>query len=1087
MASNKVDGLVLGLDLGVTSVGWALVRYSGGEPVKIEKTGVRIFDAGVDGDFESGRSQGPAVDRRRARLMRRMLERGARRHKKLFNALVGAGLLPAGDVGTVIRGIDKEILSRASAEERDELAHVLPYKLRARALDERLSLHEIGRAIYHLGQRRGYQSNRKSEATEEVEEKPGKARKKGSDADSQAGGGEKTTGQVLKEIGDLEDEMKREEALTGRRPTLGQLFARLDPRERRIRGKHTSRPMYKDEFERIWAKQRECYPDILTDRLRRRVFGAIFHQRRMKSTRHLIGKCQFEKGRTRASMAFPISQRYRLISQVNNIRVKKPGEGAGKSLDPEQRQFLIDELEKTHHMTFEDARKRLKLAKGCKINLEGPAEEEGRLLGNETNANLAAIFTEQSTTTGQGWWAVSEETRERIVADLMSVEKKETLTSRGMTAWNLKPKTAEEFAKCRLSGKYSNLSRKAMRRLMPLLEEGLTVAEAVMAIPEYAKRQTTEPVERLPRVSSALGDLRNPAVNRILSETRKVVNAIVAAWGKPAAIRIELARDLRRSKKDRKRVWDNQQKNKRKNDEARKALKDMGLDPEKDHNLLKWHLWQECNKQCPYSYPARMISCEALFGPNAQVHIEHIIPFSRCLDNSFMNKTLCYAEENQRKHSMTPHEAYAGLPQYDEILMRVRNFGTAVKEYDRRAREEKLRRFQMDSSDNLSALREEEWADSSMLNDTRYATKLAAEYLGLLYGGTVDANGTRRVQASRGGVTGFLRNEWRLNEILGDGGEKNRDDHRNHAVDAIVVAVTDARMMHLLSAAAVAAAQRRSRRLFEGMEEPFGGFLDEARGSIERVKVSHRQCRKVNGPLHKASHYGPSKAKDAKGTPVYYHIRKALVKLGKEDVIVDERIRAIVADKLAGRPAKVVFKDRSNHPCLPARDGRQIPIHNVRVKVAGRFIQVGRGAKERHVLSESNHHIEIVALTDAAGGIKELRGYVVSRYEAMMRLARKQPVVLQEHAPGEEWQFSLSNGDMLEADWEGERKLLVVRGISGDGAADIDLECVEHVDARKAKDRKAERIRYRNYKKLKGAKPRKVIVTPLGEVRTAND
>ena len=221
----------------------------------------------------------------------------------------------------------------------------------------------------------------------------------------------------------------------------------------------------------------------------------------------------------------------------------------------------------------------------------------------------------------------------------------------------------------------------------------------------------------------------------------------------------------------------------------------MRRDAVTNSDILKVRLAEECNWQCPYT--GKSIPMEALVGKHSQFDIEHIIPFSRSLDNSFLNKTLCYHEENRGvKQNQTPYEAYASNEtRWAEIIGRVKRFrGSAAHA--------KLRKF-------LQKELDDEWA-ARMLQDTRYMSRLATEYLGLLYGGTIDADHSRRVQVSAGRITAYLRDEWGLNAILADGDEdeKNRADHRHHAVDAVVIALTDTKTVENLSHSAEVAAER---------------------------------------------------------------------------------------------------------------------------------------------------------------------------------------------------------------------------------------------------------------------------------------
>jgi CRISPR-associated endonuclease Csn1 len=539
-------------------------------------------------------------------------------------------------------------------------------------------------------------------------------------------------------------------------------------------------------------------------------------------------------------------------------------------------------------------------------------------------------------------------------------------------------------------------------------------------------------------------------------------------------------------------VWQqNRQNEKARKDAAKKVLLERGNrepSPEDLKNVapgdvLKVLLAQECGNHCPYR--GRSFSMNELVGPHPTMEVEHIIPFSRCLDDSFVNKTLCDADENRhRKRNRTPFEAYGGTPQYKDILARVRDFKS-------RAKDEKLRRFLMENIDSI-----DDFA-SRQLNDTRYAATQATDYLAVLYGGQYEKGGKRFIQASRGGVTAYLRNEWQLNSILGDGGTKSRDDHRHHAVDAVVTALTEPRTIKMLSDAAERAA-KEGRRRFGRVEDPWPGFLQDVRAGVEAAKVSHRVSRKVNGRMHKDTNY--AEAGHEPGRPKWKTHRKLLkdLTLPEVDAIVPESLKAIVRAKLAGGKPEQVFKSQQNHPVVPTPDGRKVPVYCVHLKQKVTTFDVGRGVRLRHVPSGANHHVEIFKLPDK-NDKPQWYGRMVPRHEAMRRLAKEEKVVNDTPDPDKAgtFLFSLASGDLIELDADGGRGLFAVRTVSQSGAAQPRVEYVGITDARKAgdlrksaKNRDAGEAQARSapvLNTLAGLHCRKVIVTPLGEVRYARD
>ena len=1046
MSEKNSGQYILGLDIGASSIGWAILGAPKGKPANLIRLGARVFDAGMEeGDFAAGKENSRNAARRQARQARRLLSRRVRRQRKVFNLLVKAGLLPAGDPAEVLPALDAALRAKfirpmpKHSPERRQAEQVLPYRLRAMALTEKLEPFELGRAIYHLGQRRGFLSNRKA---------PPKKDEK--------------LGEVKEHIHKLEKQMKDAGA-----ETLGQYLAGLDSETERIRRRWTSRAMYLAEFAKIWAAQTIHHPGILNQELGKRLHRAIFHQRPLKSQAGLIGTCEFERGRKRAPWGLTLAQRFRLLQQVVNARIVAP-HGADRYLTADERDALLRVLEREGDLSFSKARKLLNLPRGHGFNWESGGED--RFLGNRTNAKLAGIF-------GDRWWAFTDAERDQIVEDVLSIHKDDALTRRGQRRWGLDAEAAAKFGQTALEDGYCGLSRQALAKLVPMLQDGVPYSMAVKEI--YGERRT-EPADCLPPPAPTYPHIRNPMVLRVLAELRKVVNAIVKEHGKPAAIRVELARDMRRSKKQRTESWKKMRQNERdRKKAAEKIAQETRVQEPGRADVEKVLLAEECNWQCPYT--GKSISMSSLLGPSPEFDVEHIIPFSRCLEDSFVNKTLCEVKENRdHKRNRTPYEAYGASPdRWQDILSRVKRFkGSAA--------EGKLRRFQQETIEGI-----DEFTDRQ-LTDTRYATRQATQYLALLYGGIYEKEGRRFIQAGKGGTTAYLRNEWQLNTILGDGGAKSRDDHRHHAVDAVAIALTDAGTVKMLSDAAARAA-REGRRRFGRIEDPWPGFLDDVRQAVEGMVVSHRISRKVNGPLHEETNYGPSRERDAQGKPVFFSVRKRLDALAASDVenIADERVREIVkakVDALGGDPKKA-FASAENHPCIQTKHGRRIPIHAVRIRKSEAMIGVGQGPRQRYVASGSNHHVEIFEVKDKNGRTR-WKGRVVSRYEAMGRQATRRPVVDRTPPEGGRFIFSLTSGEIVQlAGDQGRQEQYRVRTVSLSKSGSIEIAAARLTDAR-LKDniiKSGDWLRIRSMETLAQMCCRKVIVTPLGEIRYAND
>jgi CRISPR-associated endonuclease Csn1 len=1079
METRPSPDYVLGIDLGSNSLGWAMIGLEDGQPAKVLRAGVRVFEAGMEGDIESGQEESRNLKRREARLHRRQLWRRARRLRRVFNLLQRFGLLPPGE-GSLpekrqdfLNELDKTILSspwfaaKKISGVYPEVEQTLPYILRSAALDERLEPHFLGRALYHLAQRRGFLSTRKkAKAAKEEEE-----------------------GVVKQGISELRQKMAQASART-----LGDYFSRIPPSEERIRGRWTSRAMYEEEFQQIWNAQGKFHGELPTDERKKLLFQAIFYQRPLKDQPELIGHCELEPEERRAAAYLVTSQRFRLLQTVNNLTILPPGEPE-KKLTPADRAKLIEALELHGDQTFPHIRKLLGLTRNYGFNLERGGEKS--IKGNRTNADFYAVF-------GERWSRMSPEERQRAILDVRSIQKPETLLRRAREYWKLDEEAAQRFCDISLEPDYLNLSRRAMEKLLPLLEDSITYGEARRLL--YPERfQAVEPLPLLPPVQDALTEIRNPAVTRCLTELRKVTNAIVRQYGKPAEIHIELTRDLKQPKKRRQDRADQM----RANEKARKAaakriVEEAGISDPSPDDIRKVLLAEECRWECPYT--GKSISMRGLMGHDSQFQIEHIIPFTRSLDNSFLNLTLCHVEENKVKANKTPHEAYSGDPERNErILERVKRF-----QGDKGAIAQKVRRFVMTPEQVEEFLA---GFTARQLTDTAYASRLAADYLGLLYGGVVDQAHARRVQATSGQVTAYLRNLWLLNTILRDGetthggyATKPRDDHRHHAVDAVAIALTDAGTVKQLSDAAQRAPLERRRR-FASLQSPWPDFVDSVRQEISRIIVSHRVSKKVSGALHEETIYSAPVAAggtcpDLIGSPPgaalkggatdVRHVRKPLASLTKTEVedIVDPGVRQRVQDRLEELGGDIKkFAKSENLPFLLAKDGRRIPIKRVRLRKKTPTVTLGEGRRAREVTPGSNHHIEIFAELDEHGEEVEWDGQVVCMFEAHQRMKAGQPIVQKDHGPHHLFKFSLAQGEVVECDDKQQgRSLFVFRKVTQFTVGGIQIGFAPLNDARKAREMQVSRAWLWTTPNTLGERhTRKVLVSPLGEVSEAHD
>jgi CRISPR-associated endonuclease Csn1 len=1023
---------VLGLDVGASSVGWALLGLDdSGEPRGVIACGARTFKAGVEGNLADGRDEPRGVARRLARQQRRQAARRVQRKRRVYRALMDAGLLPQTDVvnhfGIDVAIRDLDVRLRAAwipvGDHRGQLTY--PYQLRAAASRSQLSAEPLGRAVYHLAQRRGFLSNRKTRAREDEE------------------------GVVKEGIADLKAEME-----AAGHATLGEHFASLDPRVRRIRNRYTHRGMFEREFKAIaeanaWVSA-EAWASIRK---------AIFFQRKLKSSSHLVGRCECVPSARRAPMWHPSFQRYRILEQVANLRVTEPGAREERPLTADERGVLINHL--THHKDVSAAGvKRVLKLKGAALSIESIGAS--KLIGDRTAAAMRTAF-------GTRWDAMPERERMSALLDVHSFEKVESLCKRAERHWRLQPKEASALAEVQLEHSYASLSVKAIDQLRPHLELGLNARQAIDI--EFPGRfRVGQPVEVLPSLREAMPELRNPAVARALTEVRRIVNRVLERWGRPEVVRIELARDLKRSRMHRERIAkDNRSQERVRAAAAERILREANVASPRRSDIEKMLLADECEFTCPYT--GRRFGMHDLFGEHPLVDVEHIIPFGRSLDDSFANKTLCFVDENRtQKRNRTPYEAYGHDPtRWEEIIGRVERFRGVRAQA-------KLVRFQMtEVGPEVLA----EFADRQ-LNDTRFASKMAAHFIARLFGGLVDSAGSRRVQASSGAVTARLRQAWRMGFALHDDGLKNRADHRHHALDAIAVALSSPSIVKRMADAAQRGTQAgRDGRLLE-FSEPWPGFLEDVREAIQNVVASHRPDRRLAGALHEETNYSrPLKV----GDKLVHRRRKPIAAVKETDMksVADSALRAAVGQARADalRQSTAHAAGPQVHPSRPDR------VRRLRVAADRTPVLLEARKGRRWVAPGSNHHMAIFEVTEGASHRWEVE--VVTRLEAHRRHRSGEPIVRRDRGDGSRFLFSIRSGDTIRLKGkDGQPMFVVVRGVSVDV-----IEAVAANDARPAQEIRDAGAAGGRMKLTPSALRRqgaeRVDISPIGEITVARD
>ena len=957
---------VLGLDLGVTSAGWALIKSSVNElnqtvfnddgqisGVRIIAAGVRIFPATTE-----DKTNAPKNSKRRAsRGQRRLVRRKAARRNELRDLLASNGLLP-------------HIESHDSAEMFQQLGD--PYEFRVRALDGRLEPFEVGRSIYHLSKRRGFLSNRKSGTSGE-------------------------DGKVLGGIKEVREAIERD----GFR-SVGEYLAKRDKKRKHF----THRSMTENEFEAIWTAQSAFHPELLNDNLKFTIKNTIFYQRPLRSQRGLIGKCSFEKDKKRCDLARQEAQRIRYWQDINNLQIQNPQTLNWRTLTDVERLRLAELLENTKELKYDRLRKFLKIGDNARINLEA---NDKKIKGNTT----ACFFRFALKKSAKTWDTFNEEEQNRLIEEMFRIDNELALKRRLNEYWGF---SEEDIGKLegvwhQLEDGYSRLSLKAIRKVLPLMTEGKRYDEAVSEV--YGDHRKQYGSEEFQKLELPPKDLRNPIVFKALCEVRKVVNAIIREFGRPDEIRIEMARDLKLTKIQKERSMKQANQNKRDNEESEEFFKQrFNLENISGTDKLKYRLWKECGERCPYT--GNNIPPEALLD-DGLIDIEHIIPYSRCFDDSYMNKTICDAKFNrEEKHNQAPGEMYDHESQkFFELMERVKDLPNGKR------RKFELTREEIEHPERFGT-NKKDWA-GRMLSDTRYICKEVRGYLRQLYPYSPDES--KYVQVVAGGATANLRHVWHANAILSDGDidVKNRWDHRHHTIDAIVVALCDRGLYQFISRLS-GRNKELMKKILSGFSQPWDGFLTDVETAMNSITVSHAPTRRVRGQLLKDTAYG------ATAVPGVYVFKKLLESLTAPAVgnIVDPVVKELVERRLSqfGGDLKKAFAEPLLH-----KDGKT-PIRNVRIyetmspeTVVG--IKDVTGKAYKYYALAGNHHVDIYENIDTGDRKAEL----VPRFYAARR--NWKPADL-----GPEWQklFSLCANDYVEfLGDDGELRIYRVQKMSGGG------------------------------------------------------
>lgn len=1076
----------LGLDIGTNSIGWWLYGTDGDRITEVVDGGARIFSDGRDPKSKASL----AVDRRAARAQRRRRDRYLRRKAALMKRMAQVGLMPA------------------DPAEAKALEVLDPYALRAEGLDQALPLTHFGRALFHLNQRRGFKSNRK---TDRGDNESGKIKDATARLDqAMMAKGARTYGEFLHMRRVAAPEPKSVPSVRTRLTV-----ARWDNAEKEEAGYdfYPDRKHLSEEFDKLWAAQARHAPDVLTDDLRDEIATIIFHQRPLKTPE--VGLCLFtgqhgvpERDK-RIPSAHPLNQRRILMETVNNLKVAARGE-LSRPLTREERDQIVHALDNKKHtkslsgmtMKLKALGKVIKLRPNQGFTLE--TANRDAIACDPVRASLShpdRFGARWSTLDSAGQWDVVQRIRS-VQSDAEHADLFHWL----MEVHGLDRDYAEETAKAPLPEGYGRLGLTATTRILAALESDVLPYSAAVAACgwHHSDGRTGEVLENLPYYGEILerhvipgtgdpndddvkryGRITNPTVHIGLNQLRRLVNRIITVYGRPDEIVVELARDLKLSEDQKKDV----QRDIKKNTEAAirrgKKLEEMGV-PNTGANRMVLRLWEDLGddvmtRNCPYT--SKRISAGMLFDGSCDV--DHILPYSRTLDDGFANRTLCLKEANRQKTNKTPWEAWGETDQWEAIAGNLKNL-PANKAW--RFAPDAMERFEGESDFTARALK-----------DTQYLSRIARAYLDALYDG---GDGKSHVWVVPGRLTEMLRRHWGLNGLtaLTDSDEqtvkaKNRTDHRHHAIDAAVIAATDRGLIKRISDMAQRDEMNGAEEVARSVPPPWEGFRDDIGARVARIIVSHRADHgridptarqsgrdSTSGQLHKDTAYGIGQD----GTVVS---RKPLASLSPNDIAVTKRganIRDVDLQKhlarvslgLDGKAFEAALLAFAASPKLPDNSDnpyfgmRRVRLEETLQKKARVEVSDQDGRPYKAYKGDSNHCYEIWRLPDG-----KIKPQVVTTFEAHQSGAEKKP------HPAAKRLIRIFKRDMVMLERDGETIIGYVQSMHVANGLYIAPHMEANADARNRDKTDPFKFLQIGAGPLVKAKARRVYVDELGRLR----
>ena len=776
----------LGIDIGIGSIGFAGVTP---EAHHIEFAGVHIFDAAENP--KDGSSL--ALPRREKRAARRIVRRRAQR-KGAIRQLLHTHLTPD------LADIDKKHPPTGQKP-------VTVWDLRKAGVERLLSDGEFARVLFHIAKRRGFQSARKGAEPNDTE-------------------GKKALSGAIR---------LKEAMFMANAPTIG---AYLATREKQRNGdgnydNFITRDLLREELAILFEHQRKFGNVKATADFRQEYEAIAFFQRPLQSSWHLVGKCELEKEEKRAPKFAYTAELFVLWSKLNNTRIRELS-GKEEPLTPDQKKRLVNLAHKNKSVTYKQARRELGLGDDQRFNLNylkinnedntwdkiREHTEKNDFLKLEGYHTLKSALAHNSDLDWQNWVSHNRAAMDEI-ARILSFYEDKTEVTQLLAALRLSSAEIERLLAVTSFKKTINLSLKAVHKILPEMQKGLVYSEACKAAGYDHSQKAKSAYTKLP----VFEDIKNPVVHRALSQARKVINAVIARYGMPGTIIIELGRDFGHNFKERKDREREQKQNAEARIKARQTVsEELGilLENVSGGDTLKYRLWQEQQHICPYSGD---VITPQMMRDSTATQIDHIIPYRRSWNDAYMNKVLCLAGKNQDKGNFTPFEKWGKDP---ALWAKIESLATKLPP-------KKAERILLQSFD---AEKESKWKERA-LNDTRYMARTLKNHLEqhLALG---EGN---RVQTRNGSLTAYLRGCWGFPD-------KDRSNDRHHATDAIVLACSTQPMVQDVANFDKWAEKAKNPQSKPRPPLPWATFRDDTLKAVSEIFVSRMAVRKVTGAAH---------------------------------------------------------------------------------------------------------------------------------------------------------------------------------------------------------------------------------------------